>query len=152
MSTCPIQNVGTFSEPGTTLLSSHVPNERGAVQTITRLGGRFKTSTAHFSSQVTDISLFGTPVTDDDLKSFVNLSGLQALYLHNTSISDMGLKYLRNLSNLRLLVLGEGITDEGLQQIMQMQQLTYVCVISKMLTLAAIDRLRMALPHCEIDI
>jgi hypothetical protein len=152
MSTHAAHKVETPSDAGRTRLTSVDFKEQDAVQTIVQLGGRIKTYTAQFGSKVTDVSLFGTPITDEDLKSLRYLSGLQALYLHNTSISDMGLKHLKELSNLRLLVLGDRITDEGLKQIMQMHQLTYVCVISKMLSLAAIEQLRLALPHCEVDI
>ena len=131
---------------------ANVSSTREAVRVIEGLGGRMKKSATQSGVNVTDVSLFGTSVTDEDLRSLRYFSELQTLYLHNTNVSDTGLKHLKKLPSLNVLVLGDCITDEGLKDIMEMRQLTYLCVLSKCLTLETIERLRLELPHCEIDI
>lgn len=66
-------------------------------------------------------------VTDDDLVHLRELTGLQELWLPNTSVTDAGLDHLQGLTGLQYLHLGgTQITDAGAAE------------------------LRKALPNCEI--
>ena len=69
-------------------------------------------------SQVWNLSLDFSPVTDDGLAHLEGLVELERLYLPFTEVGDAGLVHLKGLTDLRQLSLqGDSITDEGLDAI-----------------------------------
>jgi hypothetical protein len=74
------------------------------------------------------LSLDSTNITDAEMDHLKNLTQLERLSVNYSDITDAGLDYLNGLTNLRLLELGETkVTDKGLQ------------------------KLRQALPNCDIQ-
>lgn len=62
-----------------------------------------------------DIQVFGTTVTDDDLRLLENLSELRSFNVHDSRITSQGLQYFRDLSKLEHLGVDfSDVTDEGL--------------------------------------
>ena len=74
------------------------------------------------------LDLSCTPVTDAGLATIAELRGLRVLDLNGTRVSDAGLRRLEALTGLRRLDLAScpGVTDAG------------------------VERLRKALPYCEV--
>jgi len=71
------------------------------------------------------LDLYGTPVTDEDLKDLAGLSELQTLDLARTRVTDAGLKGLVELKQLQTLDLSynAGLTDAGLKELTGLPQL-----------------------------
>lgn len=78
-------------------------------------------------NQLELLSIGGTDITDDGLSDLAQLPNLTVLYLNQTKITDVGLLHLRNFKNLRYLNVTGTLVSEG-----------------------GIDRLREAIPDCQI--
>lgn len=65
-----------------------------------------------------ELYLSDSTVNDDDLKKLARLKNLQRLYLYHTDITDAGLLYLYELKGLKgLTCSGNNITNEGLARL-----------------------------------
>lgn len=125
-------------------------------------------------TEMKDLVLAGTSVSDDTLLHVSNLVALERLDLSHTNITDQGLIHLARLRRLRSLNLGStkvtdaglsslshlnelewlqlwpaAITDDGLEALRPLSSLTLLSV-GPDITKAGADRLRLALPSCEV--
>ena len=72
-----------------------------------------------------ELHLFGTPVTDAALANFRNCEKLTLLDLNNTQTSDAGIAHFKNCKHLAILHLyGTPVTDVGLNHFKGFQNLT----------------------------
>lgn len=136
-------------------------------------GGKFDaTGLRHLQSlsNLRELSLRETPVTDAGLKEIGRIVTLQELSLAGTKITNKGLVYLSQLKDLRTLDLtGAPVTDDGLASIIKLTRLeelnlrnTNVGRMDRLVTLkrlrflmvphgvTGVETLRRALPDCEI--
>ncbi len=71
-------------------------------------------------SQVTNLWINESNVTDAGLKSLKRLNGLRKLNLYRAdNITDAGLEHLMGMTQLRELVLGHAITDDAVKKLQQ---------------------------------
>src|SRR5262249_19288084 len=96
--------------------------EERAVKTIEKLGGEgIREEEQVPGSRVVGVSLIQAKDLDaglKQLKALNDLTNLQELYLCNTQVTDEGLKELRELKSLKMLDLGfTQVTDEGLKEL-----------------------------------
>ena len=104
------------------------------------------------SKQLFALNLARTKVTDDGLKDLEGLSNLRRLHLENTKVSDAGLAHLKGLSNLEYLNLyGTQVTDAGLAELAGLKNLKSLYLWQTKVTPAGVERLKQALPKCEIN-
>lgn len=80
--------------------------------------------TCSLFTSVVSFDAGGNPLTDEGLKSLVQMPRLERLYVDHTSITDEGLKLLPPLSRLEVLVLSHcPITGDGLAEIKRLSTL-----------------------------
>ena len=97
------------------------------------------------------LSLWETAITDAGMEHLQCLSNLRELILSQTHISDRGLECIKGLGRLRSLVLLETkITDVGIEQLKGMPQLEHLDVADTAVSDAGAEKLREALPNCEV--
>ena len=90
-------------------------------------------------------------ISDTDLKHVEELTDLQRLFLENTLVTDTGLMHIEGLSELTVLSLdGTPITDSGLGHIHDLPRLEFVTLTNTKVTGKGIEKLKRALPNCEI--
>jgi len=98
------------------------------------------------------LDLSGTRITDIGLAVVGQLHGLQRLRLDHTEITSEGLQKLAGLQDLYSLDLtNTGVTDVGLPHLAPLKALRGVSLRETTVTPAAIGRLRLQLPECQID-
>jgi len=96
-------------------------------------------------------ALFLYDVGDEALAQICHLTGLQELYLSNTTVSDDGLKYLNNLIGLkRLYLYHTEITDNGLANLHSLTWLRWITFSGTRVTEKGLGELRAALPNCKV--
>lgn len=96
-------------------------------------------------------ALFLYDVGDDALVRLYRLSGLQELYLSNTTVSNSGLKHLACLSGLRRLYLYHtDISDAGLVNLVPLKGLKWLTFSGTKVTETGLTALRKALPGCKV--
>ncbi len=96
-------------------------------------------------------SLFLYDVGDEALARICHLTGLQELYLSNTTVSDEGLKYLDCLTGLkRLYLYHTEITDNGLANLYPLTWLRWLTFSGTRVTEKGLGELRAALPDCKV--
>lgn len=96
-------------------------------------------------------ALFLYEVGDDVLNRLCRLSGLQELYLSNTTVSDDGLRHLGCLTGLRRLYLYHSdISDAGLVNLLPLNGLKWLTFSGTKVTEAGLTALRKALPGCKV--
>jgi hypothetical protein len=87
--------------------------------------------------------------TLEDLRGF---SQLQELSLPGTSVTDAGLKHLKGLNQLRRLDLcSTHVTDSGLTNLKGLSQLQELYLDRTQVTDAGVKKLQQALPNCKIE-
>ena len=75
-------------------------------------------------SNIVELDLKNTGITDAGLTHLSSLTSLERLHLEKTKITDAGLKYLQELTKLKYLNLyGTGVSDAGLASLKGMSQL-----------------------------
>ena len=80
----------------------------------------------HFS-QLTDVSLEQTQISDAGLQHLAALPRLEWLNLYRTNLGNQGLASLANIQSLQHLPIGETqVTDDGLHHLKAMSQLVYL--------------------------
>ncbi|MBP87156.1 MAG: hypothetical protein CMJ64_10630 [Planctomycetaceae bacterium] len=78
-------------------------------------------------TQMTDLSLEETTISDAGLVHLRNLQQLEWLNLYRSRIGDQGLKEVSRLKSLQHLPIGETkVTDDGLDHLSDMKQLEYL--------------------------
>lgn len=125
--------------------------------------------------QVTGVDLSGRDVDDRSLAAMADLRFLQELNLDRTFVTDAGSSALQSFPELRVLSLRfTKLTDKSAEQIGSLQSLGYLYLTSTRFTDAAVphlekldgldelyvrwtsisdagaERLRRALPHCDV--
>lgn len=96
-------------------------------------------------------ALFLYDVDDDALAQIGHLTGLQELYLSNTTITDAGLGNLARLTSLqRLYLYHTEITDKGLANLYPLTWLRWLTFSGTKVTEKGLGKLRTALPACKV--
>jgi len=96
-------------------------------------------------------ALFLYDVNDEALTRICHLTGLQELYLSNTTITDAGLKNLGCLTGLkRLYLYHTEITDKGLSNLYPLTWLRWLTFSGTKVTEKGLGELRMTLPNCKV--
>ena len=95
-------------------------------------------------------ALFMYDVDDDALLHLVHLTGLEELYLSNTTITDAGLQRLSGLTDLqRLYIYHTAITDAGLENLARLRKLKWLTCSGTGITEDGLNGFRAALPGCK---
>ena len=90
-------------------------------------------------------------MTDAGLVHLNNLDRLERLHIMYLPITDSGLTHIKGLSELEILKLEQiNITDAGLVHLHGLTQLQELTVRSTRVTAAGLEKLRSALPNCNI--
>lgn len=122
-----------------------------------------------------ELSLYSTPVTDAGLRHVADLTNLKVLDLGYTEVTNKGLEYISSLKKLEYLRLietevgdegllhisklknlktlhlrGTQITEAGFDILGRMKNLKLITLYSPYITDEGINRLKRALPECEI--
>jgi Leucine-rich repeat (LRR) protein len=80
-------------------------------------------------SNLTELNLSDTEISDDGLVHLQNLKNLTRLMLNKTKVGDKGLEYLKTLTNLQLLNLGETwVSNDGMKYLSSLTNLTQLSV------------------------
>jgi hypothetical protein len=96
-------------------------------------------------------ALFLYDVGDEALARICHLTGLQELYLSNTTVSDKGLNKLIFLTNLkRLYLYHTEITDNGLPNLYPLTWLRWLTFSGTKVTEKGLGALKTALPDCKV--
>lgn len=104
------------------------------------------------TSNVKNLYLNGTNVTDQGLEDVAKMSSIQVLNLSKTKVTDKGLKPLLSLNNLVWLLLSDtDITDSGLDALAGMKSLHHLTVGNTKVTPEGIKRMKDANPKLTID-
>lgn len=103
-------------------------------------------------TELQSLSLIGTEITDDSLAPLARIASLEQLDLSYTPISDAGLMELQEFTQLGLLSLrGTKCSDKGLRFLERLGNLTELDLTETDVSTLAVERLKTALPQCEID-
>lgn len=95
-------------------------------------------------------ALFLYDIDNGALAHLVHLTGLQELYLSNTSVSDEGLRLLSNMRGLkRLSIYHTDISDKGLLYLTRLTGLKWLTCSGTSITEGGLKRFRKALPGCK---
>jgi len=95
-------------------------------------------------------ALFLYDINDSALAHLVHLSGLQEIYLSNTTVSDEGLRQLTKLRGLnRLYIYHTKIGDKGLLNLTKLTGLKWLTCSGTEITEEGLARFRQALPGCR---
>lgn len=95
-------------------------------------------------------ALFMYDIDDSALAHLAHLSGLQELYLSNTTVSDKGLRQLAKLHGLsRLYIYHTNIGDKGLFNLAKLSGLKWLTCSGTDITEEGLTRFRQALPGCR---
>ena len=94
----------------------------------------------------------GTRVTNAGVKEHVSrLTALRNLYLVETAISNAGLEHLHALPNLAVLYLdGTAVSDDGVEHLAALTGLGALSLKATAVTESGAQKLRKALPRCDI--
>lgn len=104
-------------------------------------------------SNVANLDLSRTGVTDEALSLVASTPNLVRLNLSQTGIGDAGLKHLSGLKNLRYLNLyGSNVTDAGLKHLHGIDSLTAVYLWQSKATPNGAKQLEKALPNAKVNI
>ncbi len=96
-------------------------------------------------------ALFLYDIGNEALEKIGHLSGLQELYLSNTSVSDNGLTNLNCLVGLkRLYLYHTDITDNGLPNLYPLTWLRWLTFSGTKVTEKGLGELRAVLPDCKV--
>lgn len=148
------------------------PDQAEAIAAIERVGGQVKHDPrgvvdevalggTHVSAvelrrlsvfpELKTLSLFDTPLGDDDLEELANLPRLETLYLGRTRVTDAGLAHVARITALKTLGLSDTrVSDQGLPQLASLANLKSVNVHRTQVTVTGGNGLRAALPDLVI--
>jgi hypothetical protein len=95
-------------------------------------------------------ALYLYDIGDSALEHLVHLSGLNELYLSNTTISDNGLRLLGALQGLRRLsIYHTAISDAGLDSLAQLKGLKWLTCSGTNISAEGLARFRQLAPDCK---
>jgi len=95
-------------------------------------------------------ALFLYDIDDSALEHVVHFSGLNELYLSNTTITDEGLRLLSALGGLRRLsIYHTAISDTGLDNLTRLDGLKWLTCSGTGITDAGLERFRQQVPGCK---
>lgn len=98
-----------------------------------------------------ELNLFGTQVTNDGLQHVGGQTNLRKLWLSETRVTDDGLEHLRGLTELQSLDLaGTRVTDTGLNHVKGLISLQWLNLYQTEITDKSVKKLQQALPDCTI--
>ncbi len=102
------------------------------------------------STNLITLHLSNTHITDAGLKHLKRLTNLRHLMLDGTLVTDAGMEHLLVLTKLRSLVLCHtGVSDTGIERLKGLSDLEMV-VVGDSVTQAGIEKLEQALPNCRV--
>lgn len=79
------------------------------------------------------------------------LTNLKDLALYDSRVTDLGLSYLDKLTNLQSLVLhGTAVSDDGLMYLKKLGKLQHLTLYNSNVTLTGVRDLQRALPKANI--
>ncbi len=108
-------------------------------------------SLVKLSSQLTDLNLAGSKISDGGLKSVAKYSNLTRLHLEKTGITDAGLASLSKLNNLEYLnVYGTKVSDAGLKHLATQRNLKKLYVWQTQVTASGVAAIQKMLPNLEV--
>ena len=94
-----------------------------------------------------------TQVGDAGVAALSALPHLEALKLTGCPVTDAGLSHVAKMKTLRYLKLTYAdVTDAGLTQLAQLDGLHRLIVAGSKITPAGVEKLRRALPKCEVQL
>ena len=112
-----------------------------------RMGSLVGTFSISGGGQMNDSPL----VTDAGLAHLSKKNNLEALILFNTAVTDDGVAQLTSLRRLQYLKIASSeITDDSIPYLSQLQSLQRLWTSGTSITSSGVDRLRRALPNCEV--
>lgn len=96
-------------------------------------------------------ALFLYEADDGSLEHITHLSGLEELYLSNTSVSDAGMPLLKKLAGLkRLYIYHTPVTDFGLADLAGMPSLRMLTCSGTAVSDDGFEHLRQLMPWCKV--
>jgi Leucine-rich repeat (LRR) protein len=99
------------------------------------------------------LAINGTAITDEGLKEIRSLKNLTTLELSFTQVTDTGLKELLDLSKLTALHLRfTKVSDVGLMDLGGVRGLQLITLTGTEVTEEGAEKLRKALPKCEVQL
>lgn len=103
--------------------------------------------------KISSIGLFRTRVSDAGLLELESLRLASVLLGRNDAITKAGMARMADWTSLRNVSLYDGsLTDADLESLHGLTQLKTVNLIGKTVSTRAVDRLRSALPECEVKV
>jgi mono/diheme cytochrome c family protein len=104
------------------------------------------------ATQVYELNLAGSKVTDAGLEQVGKLANLRRLHLEKTAVTDAGLAHLKNLANLEYLNLyGTAVTDAGLANLAGMKNLRSLYLWQTKVTPDGAAALKKSLPTVNVN-
>jgi hypothetical protein len=102
-------------------------------------------------TELKELGLWGTRVTDKGMVHLAGLSKLESLNLNETSVTDAGLENLKNLAALKKLFLnGSKVSDAGLVHLTGLNQLVWIDAYDTGVTPAGAEKFRQQHPDAEV--
>jgi hypothetical protein len=96
-------------------------------------------------------ALFLYDIDDSALSHLAHLSGLEELYLSNTTVSDGGLRLLSTMKGLkRLYIYHTGISDHGILNLIYLTGLKSLTCSGTAATEEGLSRFRKLMPGCKV--
>ena len=96
-------------------------------------------------------ALFLYEIDDNALNHLAHLSGVEELYLSNTTVSDGGLRQLNRLTGLkRLYIYHTAVGDYGLMNLIQLSGLKLLTCSATSVTEDGLNRFRQLMPRCKV--
>jgi YHS domain-containing protein len=107
---------------------------------------------APIATQVYELNLAGSKVTDAGMASLAPLTNLRRLHLEKTAVTDAGLEKIKGLANLEYLNLyGTAVTDAGLAHLAGMKNLKNLYLWQTKVTSEGAANLKKSLPSVTIN-
>jgi Leucine-rich repeat (LRR) protein len=125
--------------------------ETSAPDWLQRLVGIGRLNSVKVFDRIISVQLSRSTITDEDLVQLRHLKNLRNLSLENTGVTDAGLPQLSKLQTLQILSLVHTqVTDGGLPNFTGMMNLRKLYLDGTWATETSTQRLRVALPDCDI--
>ena len=108
---------------------------------------------AAVGTQVYDLNLANTKVTDSGLAALEGMKNLHRLHLEKTGVTDAGLSHLKMLTSLEYLNLyNTAVTDAGLSDLSGLKALKNIYLWQSKVTDTGADSLKKAIPAVAVDL